>query len=175
VFSSESAGRKLTRQADEIKGQRDKAPFKNVGEIDAQIRKLESQIESGGVKLVEEKRMIQEISNLRRARKTVEGFSAQQDGIEADKKKADELRKQLDELDPKRKALEASFDSIQEKLNEMDKDKDAEFAKRNDIVATRTQLQKDLDDLFNQKRDLNDKFRKQREEYVWLVEGANAA
>ena len=59
------------------------------------IRNQERQIESGSLTLTGEKKAIADISASKRARKTVEGFEVEQAAIDADRAKADELRKQL--------------------------------------------------------------------------------
>lgn len=59
------------------------------------IRELEKQIEAGNLTLAGEKRALNDISSAKRLRKTVEGFKAEQDLIDADRAKAEELRKEL--------------------------------------------------------------------------------
>ena len=80
-------------------------------------RQLEKQVESGSLKLVEEKRALQEISQWKRSRRIVEGFQVEQEGIDAERAKADELRKQLD--DPVAKAASDRYDAIKKELDEL--------------------------------------------------------
>jgi hypothetical protein len=56
---------------------------------------LERQVDSGKLTLAGEKRAISDISAAKRLRKTVEGYKTEQDAIDADRSKADELKKQL--------------------------------------------------------------------------------
>lgn len=56
---------------------------------------LEKQIEGGKLTIAGEKRALADISSAKRARKAVEGFKAEQETIDADRAKADELRKEL--------------------------------------------------------------------------------
>lgn len=58
-------------------------------------RDLERKIESGSLKLVDEKKALADISASKRSRRAVEGFQAEQESIDADRARADELRKQL--------------------------------------------------------------------------------
>lgn len=84
--------------------------------------KLNKQVESGSMKLVDERKALQEISSLRRVRKTVEAFQTEQDGIDADRAKLDELRKQLD--DPELKAASDRYETIKTELDAIKKDSD---------------------------------------------------
>lgn len=126
-------------------------------------RQLERSVESGNLKLVEEKRALQEISQWKRSRRIVEGFQTEQETIEADRAKADELRKQLD--DPEAKAISERYDTIRAELDELKKESDDAYASRSKLLDERTALQGQLDDLYNRKResaqrykDANDRF-----------------
>lgn len=120
-----------------------KVPYKTTQEVDHQIkcvqsractiqaseltpaafpprtRSLDRQVESGSMKLVDEKKALAEISSLRKQRKTVESFSAQQAAIDADKAKIDEIRQELD--DPEQKAASKKFDDLKKELDEVNK------------------------------------------------------
>ncbi|OJT03737.1 hypothetical protein TRAPUB_5559 [Trametes pubescens] len=140
-----------------------KIPYKTVAEVDDRIRQLERSVESGNLKLVEEKRALQEISQWKRSRRIVEGFQTEQETIEADRAKADELRKQLD--DPEAKAISERYDTIRAELDELKKESDDAYASRSKLLDERTALQGQLDDLYNRKResaqrykDANDRF-----------------
>ena len=96
------------------------------------VSQLEKQVESGSLKLVEEKRALQEISQAKRSRRIVEGFQAEQESIEADRAKADELRKQLD--DPEAKAASERYDAIKAELDELKKESDEVYANRTKLL-----------------------------------------
>ncbi|KAI9010676.1 hypothetical protein DFJ74DRAFT_685320 [Hyaloraphidium curvatum] len=163
-------GNTIKKKTDEIRSVRDKLQFKSLSEIDRQIKQLEQQLESGNILLIEEKRIINEISNLKKSRKIVENFAGQQETLDSEKKTADALRTQLDALDPQRKALEASFTEIQGQLNELDKEKDTDFAKLNDIYAERSRIQEEIQAEFNKRKELQDGFRKQKEDYFKFLQ-----
>jgi uncharacterized coiled-coil DUF342 family protein len=156
--------RSTCSQTDEIRNVKDKLQFKTLADIDRQIRQLEQQLEGGNIQLIEEKRIINEISSLKKSRKIVETFASQQESLDSEKKSADELRKQLDSMDPQRKALEASFTDIQNQITDLDKQKDGDFAKLNDIYAERNKIQEEIQAAFDQRRQTQDTFRKQKDE-----------
>lgn len=129
----------------------------------ARVRQLEKQVESGNLKLVDEKRALQEISQAKRSRRIVEGFQADQDAIEADRAKADEIRQQLD--DPEAKAASERYDAIKAELDELKKEGDEAHASRSKLLDERTAIQGQLDELWTRKREsatrykeANDKF-----------------
>lgn len=94
-------------------------------------RSLERQVETGSLTLANEKRALNEISTLKRSRKTVEGFEDAQGAIDADKAKADELSAQLD--DPDFKAVSERFDQIKLELGEIQKEGDKLYEQRNKL------------------------------------------
>ena len=86
-----------------------------------------------------------------------------QEAIEADRAKADEIRKQLD--DPEAKAAAERYDAIKAELDELKKEGDEAYASRSKLLDERTALQGQLDELYNRKREsaarykeANDKF-----------------
>ena len=94
------------------------------------------------MKLADEKRALAEISTLKRNRRVVEGFQAEQDAIEADRKAADELRKQLD--DPESKAMSDRYDAIQAELDELKKAQEQSQEARNKLVDEQNALKAQL-------------------------------
>ena len=115
------------------------------------------------MKLGDEKRALQEITSLKRSRRTVESFQADQEAIEADRARTDSLRKQLD--DPEAKALSERFDAIRTELDQLKKTSDEAFANRNKLFDERNLLQAELDALFTRKRESGQRFRDATDRY----------
>lgn len=109
------------------------------------------------MKLVEEKKALAQISNLKRDRKNVEAFTAQQAAIDADRKRADELRSALD--DPASKAVSKRYDEIKSELDEINKKVEASAGSRSKLLDQRNTLSKKLDTLYAQRRDRQAAFR----------------
>ena len=93
----------------------------------------------------------------------MEGFQVEQEGIDAERAKADELRKQRD--DPEMIAASNRYDVIKKELDEMKAQSDEAYASRSKLLDERTALQGQLDVLYNRKREsaaifkeANDKF-----------------
>ncbi|KAF9293026.1 hypothetical protein BGZ74_011886 [Mortierella antarctica] len=146
----------LKKKIADLKSTQDKLPFKTIDAVEAQIVKLERQLESGSIKLVEEKRILQEISVLKKAKKTVEASQAQQIAIDADKAAIAALKETID--DQAAKALSAEYNTIQAQVDEISKAKDEVWKKRNDLFDERTRLQKELDELYQRKKAVNDEY-----------------
>ncbi|KAI8919564.1 hypothetical protein BC831DRAFT_438156, partial [Entophlyctis helioformis] len=109
----------LKKKAETAKSEKDKLGYKSVEEIDRQIDSLESELRTGQAKLIEEKRMVAEISNLKKARKVLESHSNQQSSSESDKATLDTLRAQVKALDEQRTTLRSGADAIRAELNKV--------------------------------------------------------
>ena len=133
ALRNQQAGRKGTRGKvfDELKQVQDdiahkikalqqaksKAPFKSVSELDAQVAQIEAQIESGSMKIVEERKALNDISTLKRARKSVEQFGEQQKEIDELRAQVADLRLSLD--DPEMAAANKRYEEIKAEMDEL--------------------------------------------------------
>lgn len=127
------------------------------------FRQLEKQVESGNMKLVDEKRALQEISQCKRLRRTVESFQADQESIEKDRAAADELRSQLD--DPEAQAVHNRATAVKAELDELKKAGDEAYANRNKLFDERNGIKSQLDDLYHQKKESAAKYREENDKY----------
>jgi hypothetical protein len=119
------------------------------------------------MKLVDEKRALSEITSLRRVRKTVEDFQAEQDSIDADRKELEELHKQLD--DPEVKAASERFEKIKAELDELKKESDVAYESRNQLYDERKQLQERLDELWSRKKEAQTIYRQESDKHYQQV------
>jgi len=126
-------------------------------------RNLEKQVESGNMKIADEKRALQEISSTKKSRRTVEGFQADQENIEADRQKIEELRKELD--DPASKAVSERYDAIKAELDELKKESDEAYAGRSKLFEERDSIQSQLKALFDEKRESGQRYRDANDRY----------
>ncbi|KAF9996915.1 hypothetical protein BGZ65_007509 [Modicella reniformis] len=154
----------LKKKINDLKATQDKLPYKTQETIDTQIATLEEQVDSGSLKLVEEKRILSEISSLKRAKKTVEATQAQQTAIDAEKAAIAAIKETID--DSAAKAISAEYNQIQAELDEITKSKDEDWKKRNDLFDERTRLQKELDAEYQRKKTVNDEYFASLREYT---------
>ncbi|KAJ7638818.1 hypothetical protein FB45DRAFT_976880 [Roridomyces roridus] len=153
----------IAKKIKDLQAAKTKTPFKTVAEVDAHIKHLERQVESGNMKLVEEKRALQEITTQKRNRRLVEGFQADQEGIEKDRQAVEELRRQLD--DPVAKAASERYDAIQAELDALKKEGDAAYESRSELFKERDSIQAELNTLYNERRESSQKFRESNDTY----------
>lgn len=118
---------------------RSRVSHKNVAEVDAEIDRLDKQVNSGMMKLVDEKKALAEISNLRKQRKNFGGFEETQKSIDAKKAELKKLRDTLD--DPESKALSDKYNKIQGELDVIKAEQDEAYKSINSLHDERKKLQ----------------------------------
>ncbi|KAF9120283.1 hypothetical protein BGX30_003257 [Mortierella sp. GBA39] len=147
----------LKKRIADLKVIQDKLPFKTLEACESHILKLNKQVESGKLKLVEEKRTLVEISTLTKSKKSYTLLQDHQRAIDADKETITLLKTTLDG-DDSYKLLSDEFNSLQFQVDEISKVKDEGWKKRNDLFDERTRLQRELDAAFAQKKAVNDEY-----------------
>lgn len=126
-------------------------------------RHLDKQIESGNMKLADEKRALQEISQIKRTRRVVENFQPEEDAIDAIRQQIDDIKKQLD--DPEAKAISDRFEAIKLELDELKKESDEAYASRNKLFEERDNLGNQIKSLLSEKRERQQAYRDAHDRY----------
>ncbi|KAF3927864.1 hypothetical protein ABW20_dc0104087 [Dactylellina cionopaga] len=139
---------------------RAKVSFKSADEIDQEVAKLERQVDAGTLKLVDERRTLESISNLRKQKKSFAAFDEAQAAIDKDKAALADLRQQLD--DPENKALSDRFTEIAKELDTIKAEQDEVFQNLNSLRDERTKLQKEQQDKFQEIKALKDTYYSQK-------------
>ena len=101
-------------------------------------RGLNAQIESGSMKLVDEKKALAEITTLRRSRKTLEASGSIDDAITADRNRIDELKKQLD--DPESKKASEKYDELKKEMDGLREEGNKAYEERGKLFDERNAL-----------------------------------
>ncbi|KAK6503824.1 hypothetical protein TWF481_008830 [Arthrobotrys musiformis] len=135
---------------------RAKINFKSPEEIDTEIKKLEGQVDSGNLKLVDERRTLDQISNLRKLKKNFAGFDDEQAAIDKLKASLADIRSQLD--DPEAKALSDRFTEITKELDSIKAEQDGVFQNLNSLRDERTKFQKEQQEKFGEIKALKDAY-----------------
>ena len=131
--------------------------------INVCVRELEKQVETGQMKLVDEKRALAEISSCRRTRRAVEGFQEDQKKIEEDRLEVDELKKQLD--DPEAKAASDRYEAIVTELSALKAERDEAYASKSKLFEERDGVQAEVRALLTEKRESAQRFREANDRY----------
>ncbi|KAI0022742.1 hypothetical protein F4780DRAFT_732824 [Xylariomycetidae sp. FL0641] len=147
----------------EQKNARGKVPFKSVDDLDREIDRLEKQVNGGMMKLVDEKKALSEISNLRKQRKNFAQFDSSQKGIDELRAKIKEIKDSMD--DPEAKAMSEQYTKIQTELDAIKAEQDEAFKNLNSLRDERTKLQAEQQEKFQAIRKLKDDYYGQKKAF----------
>ncbi|KAI9363052.1 hypothetical protein BD770DRAFT_315244 [Pilaira anomala] len=159
----------IKKKVGTVKSFQSKVPFKSTNEVDERIRELEIQLERG-VRLVEEKKIFQEISILKRGRTQVEGVTEQQEAIEKERALYNDLRKNVDDGENKR--LSDKYELLNTELKTLITEAIKQREERTKLFDERTRLKTLLDDAYQTLRTSRDEHRKAKHEYYIAVREA---
>src|SRR5436190_4270048 len=147
----------------EQKQARSRVPFKSVEEIDREIQRLEMQVDSGTMKLADERRNLAEISNLRKQRKTFAGFDEAQKEIDELKLQLNELKKAFD--NPEARSLSEKYTAIQKELDDIKADQDDIFKNLTSLREERNKIHAEQQKAYFAVRGIKDDYFKARKAY----------
>ncbi|KAL8965248.1 MAG: hypothetical protein Q9183_003954 [Haloplaca sp. 2 TL-2023] len=142
----------------EQKTAKSRIPYKNVQEVDREIERLEKQVDTGTMKLVDEKKALSEISSLRKQRKGFAGFDEAEKGIADVKAQISDLRKSLD--NPEATALSQKFDKTAQELAAIKSDQDQAYKSLNSLRDERNKLHADQQEKYTNMKEIKDKYYK---------------
>lgn len=163
----------LRSRISEQKNARGKIPFKSVEDVDNEIESLEKQVNGGMMKLVDEKKALTEISNLRKQRKNFAQFDTSQKGIDELKTKIKELKDSMD--DPEARALSEQYTKIQAELDSIKAEQDEVFKNLNSLRDERTKFQALQQEKFQAVRKLKDEYYGQKKAFAEYERNARQA
>ncbi|KAJ5901803.1 hypothetical protein N7495_002331 [Penicillium taxi] len=142
---------------------RGKMSFKNVEEIDREIARLEKQVDSGTLRLVDERKALSDVSNMRKQRKGFAGLEESQKTIDDLKAQISELRKTLDNAEAK--ALSDKYTAIQTELDAIKAEQNNVYKNLNALRDERTNLRNDQQAKYSAIREIKDNYFKSRRAY----------
>ncbi|KAK4181934.1 hypothetical protein QBC36DRAFT_1769 [Triangularia setosa] len=146
----------VKRLINESKADRAKLPFKNVEELEEKIARLERDVNSGMMKLVDEKKALNEISNLRKQKKLFGGFEQQQKLIDENKAKIKEIKDSLDT--PEAKKLSEEYNTLQAELDVIKAEQNTARENIGKLRDERTKLKAEKDEKWNALKALRDDY-----------------
>lgn len=137
--------------------------FKSIEEVDREIARLEKQVDSGTMRLVDEKKALADVSNLRKQRKNFAGLEEAQKVINDLKAQIATLKKSLD--NPEAKALSDKYTEIQKELDAIKAEQDSAFKNLNALRDERTKLHGEQQQKWTAIRQVKDNYYKARKAY----------
>ncbi|OMJ21085.1 hypothetical protein AYI69_g5969 [Smittium culicis] len=153
----------ISKLSAEIKAAQSKQKFNKISDINNQIKKYETQIESGSLRLIDEKKLLNEISTLRRSIKAVEAIEAQQKQIDSHKAELDTISQQLSGTNSA--ALSNEYNELQAKLDTLKAKHSDERAAIDSLYTERNSFKEKIDALYDQKRAAITQFRTKTNEF----------
>ena len=145
------------------KDARSRVGFKNAQEIEQKIAAMMKQVDSGQMKLVDEKKTLTEVSNLRRQMKSFGGLDELQAKIDAKKSENTELKKTFDNAETK--ALSEKYEANQKELDQIKAARDDVNKNFDTLKAERETLYQKQQDSWKAIQEHKDKYYQQRKEY----------
>lgn len=150
----------LKSRINEQKTARSKTQFKSVDEVQQQIDRLQKQVDTGTMKIVDEKKALAEISQLNRQKKGFAGFEDAQKGIDDVKAQIAELKKTMD--DPESRALSERYTAITSELDQIRAEQDEAFKSLNSLRDERTKAHEDQQKKYSAVKDIKDRYYQSR-------------
>jgi len=151
------------KKNDELRNAKQRLPVSNVKDIDSQISQLESQIEAG-VTVNEEKQLLKEISKLKQAKNTLDKVEKSASELNVDEK-INALNAEMKKLNEKRVPLEKDYSDIKTKLDVIEKRRRDQSADFKSTKEERAKIQEQIEANIQKRRELNEAFQKQREDF----------
>ncbi|TGZ80034.1 hypothetical protein EX30DRAFT_372550 [Ascodesmis nigricans] len=148
-------------------------PYRTLADLERQIAELDRKVNTGMMKIVDEKKALQEISTLNKQKKNFAVFEEAQKAIDADKQKLKELKEK--KQDPELVELNKKFDELQKELNKL-RDEQHEHSKNvNTLRDERTKLQKEQNEKWEEIKALKDTYYQGIREYREYTAAARKA
>ncbi|KAF5011359.1 hypothetical protein FDECE_2534 [Fusarium decemcellulare] len=140
-----------------------KVPYKSLEDVDRQIASLDKQVNSGTMKLVDEKKALSDISNLRKIRKNFGQFEDSQKQIDDLRAKIKEIKDTMD--DPEQKAMSEQYSKIQAELDTIKAEQDEAYKSLSTLRDERSKLQAEQQEKYTAIRKLKDDYYGQKKAF----------
>lgn len=150
----------LKSRLNELKTAKGRVNFKSVQDVDSEIAHLQKQVDTGTMKLVDEKKALTEISSLNKLRKNFSQFDAQQKGIDDIKAQIAEEKKKLD--DPEQKALSENYTKLQTELDGLKAEQDEAFKNVKGLREQADKARADQQEKYQAVKQLKDAYYQQK-------------
>ncbi|CAI4211335.1 unnamed protein product [Parascedosporium putredinis] len=144
----------------EQKTARTRVPYKGLDDLDRQIADLERKVDSGTLKIVDEKKALSDISSMKKMRKSFAGFDDAQKQIDQLKAKIKEIKDTQE--DPEQKALSENYNKLQKELDEIKAQSDEAYKSLGSLRDERTKLQAEQQEKFQAIRKIKDDYYNQK-------------
>ncbi|KAK4545132.1 hypothetical protein LTR36_003683 [Oleoguttula mirabilis] len=146
----------LKSRMNEQKTARSKVQFRSADDVQKEMDRLQKQVDTSTMRIVDEKKALAEISQLNRQKKGFAGFDEAEKGIADVKAQIAELRKSMD--DPESKALSDRYTEITTDLDTIKAEQDDAFKSLNSLRDDRTKAHEDQQKKYSTVKEIKDKY-----------------
>jgi len=153
----------LKNRLTEMKAAKGRLAYKSTDEVDSRIQDLEKQVDTGKMKLVDEKKALADITMLRKQRKQIAELDNDQKQIDTLKAQISEARKDLDQ--PEFKQLSDEWTETVKQLDAIKAERDDVFKNLNAFRDDLTKAKKNQDEKFSEMKSLQDSYYQQKRDY----------
>ncbi|KAF2746869.1 hypothetical protein M011DRAFT_477699 [Sporormia fimetaria CBS 119925] len=150
----------LKSRLNELKTAKGKVNYKSVEDVDREISRLQKQVDTGTMKLVDEKKALTEITTLNKLRKNFSAFDSQQKAIDDIKAQIAEQKKLLD--DPEQKALSEKYTKLQTELDGLKAEQDDAFKNLNKLRDEFTKARNEQQEKYMAMKQVKDTYYQQK-------------
>ncbi|KAI9668368.1 MAG: hypothetical protein M1831_001122 [Alyxoria varia] len=147
----------------EIKKIKGSTSYKSAADIEREIKHLEGQVDSGRMKIVDEKKALSEVSNLQKQKKSFTAIDGLQRDIKVLKDKISEEKDQL--KDPVAEELQTNYERLMKDQNSIKEERSSGFATLNDARDKLREARDSQTAAFNERKALQDNFYDQDRKY----------
>ncbi|KAH6895615.1 hypothetical protein B0T10DRAFT_222181 [Thelonectria olida] len=148
----------------EQKAAKSKIPYKSLEDVDRQIASLDKQVNSGTMKLVDEKKALSDISSLRKVRKNFGQFEESQKQIDELRAKIKEIKDSMD--DPEQKALSEKYSKIQGEIDTIKAAQDEAYKSLSSLRDERSKLHAEQQETYAAIRKIKDDYYGQKKAFA---------
>ncbi|KAI9222803.1 hypothetical protein BC828DRAFT_377570 [Blastocladiella britannica] len=147
----------------EIKHIKDRLGFQSVADVDARISQLEERVNAGTLKLLEEKKAINEIAQLKRSKPLYATLAAKEAEIAKESAELATLQSKLESSSSSRAATATTYDAVKKELDAIAGAKKAAYDQLQAAYDEQKQLSDKLNTLYDSRTLMQDSFREAKE------------
>lgn len=148
-----------SRQAEQ-KAARSRVSFKSADDVQKEIDRLQKQVDTGTMKIVDEKKALADISQLNRQKRGFAAFDEADKGIEDVKAQIAELKKSMN--DPESKALSDRYTEITAELDQIKASQDDAYKNLNSLRDDRTKAHEQQQEKYAAVKEIKDRYYKSK-------------
>ncbi|KAF2635807.1 hypothetical protein P280DRAFT_473592 [Massarina eburnea CBS 473.64] len=150
----------IKSRLNELKTSKGKVQYKSVEDVDREIARLQKDVDSGTMKLVDERKALSDVSNLHKIRKNFAGFDSQQKTVDDLKAEYAEQKKLLD--DPEQKAISNKYNELQTELDGLKKEQDEAFSNLKGLREATDKARAEQQEKWQEMKEFKDKYYAQK-------------